>query len=105
MRQHDGFDRQSDLIYLFFGAGFWLSALPAADFESLDVRPSRSVFEAAFAAAEDVDFPGALRWDRALPAADLEALPVEELERVFEALRAADLEVTSFLAMNFSRRV
>jgi hypothetical protein len=76
--------------------------LPAADFESLDVRPSRSVFDAAFAAGDDVTFEGALRWESALPPEDLEALPVDALESVFEALRAAGLEVTSFLAMDLS---
>jgi len=81
---------------------FWVSALPAADFESSAVRPSRSVFDAAFAASDDVVFSGALRWDSALPAADFEALPVEELDRVFEALPAAGLDVTSFLAMELS---
>jgi hypothetical protein len=91
-----------DATYFFFGVDFWVSALPAADFESLEVRPSRSVFDAAFAAADDVVFSGALRWDSALPAADLEALPVEELDRVFDPLRAAGLEVTSFLAMQLS---
>jgi len=50
-----------DPTYFFFGAGFWVSALPAADFESSAVRPSRSVFDAAFAAAGDVVFSGALR--------------------------------------------
>jgi len=78
-------------------------ALAAADFESFDVRPSRRVFEAADAAALEVDFPGALLWARALPAADFEAFAVEGLESVLEALLAAVLDVTSFLAISISR--
>lgn len=76
--------------------------LPAADFESLDVRPSLSVFDAAFAAAGEVTFCEAFRWDSALPAEDFDVLAVEELESVFEALREADLDVISFLAMELS---
>jgi len=88
-----------DPSYFLLERGFCVSALPAADLESLEVRPSLRVFDAAFAAGCDVTFCGAFRWDSALPAADFEAFPVEELERVFEALRAAGLDVTSFLAM------
>ncbi|GAA4856586.1 hypothetical protein GCM10023332_05320 [Luteimonas vadosa] len=68
--------------------------------ESFAVRPSRKVFDAALAAVADVVLAGALRWDRALAAADFEALAVAGLLSVFDALRAADLEVTSFLAMD-----
>lgn len=85
--------------YFFFEEFFCASALPAADFDAVDVRPSRSVLDAAVAAADEVELAGALRWDRALPAADLEALPVSGLDRVLEALLAAVLEVTTFLAM------
>ena len=57
----------------FFVAVFFLAAcdraLPAADLEVFEVRPSVIVFEAFEAAFADVFFAGALRWDRALPAA------------------------------------
>ena len=39
-----------DPNYFFLEPGFWDSVLPAADLESLEVRPSRRVFEAAVAA-------------------------------------------------------
>jgi hypothetical protein len=76
----------------------WVNALPAADFESFDVRPSRSTCDAFVAAGAEVCFFGARVCARALPAADLELLPVDLLESVFDALLAADLDVTSFLA-------
>jgi hypothetical protein len=66
-----------DRGYLPFREAFFCAkALPAADFERFDVRPSRSVLDAAVAAAGDVVFSGALRWESALPAADFEAFPV-----------------------------
>ena len=43
----------------FFAGGFWDRAEPAADFEAALVRPSRSVLDAAEAAAGDVTFLGA----------------------------------------------
>ena len=41
--------------------GFWLSALPAADFDAALVRPSRRTWDADFAADVDVCLFGALR--------------------------------------------
>lgn len=93
---------RSSGCYFFLRADACVNALPAADLESLEVRPSRSVFEAAVAATGDVVFAGALRWESALPAALFEALAVAGFESVFEALRAAGFDVTSFLAMEFS---
>lgn len=58
------------------------------------VRPSRSVFDAADAAAFPVCFFGAAFCDNALPAADFDALLVDFDFRVFEAFRAAGLLVT-----------
>ena len=81
-----------------------MSAEPAADLESLLVRPSLKVLDAAFAAAADVSLLGALRWESALPAADFDAFPVDGLDSVFEALRAAGFEVTSFFATMISLR-
>jgi hypothetical protein len=73
---------------------FCESALPAADFDALLVRPSLSVFDAAVAASLDVDFDGAFVCERALPAADFDFALVDLLERVSEALEAAVLPVT-----------
>ena len=86
----------------FFDEGFWLSALPAADRESLLDRPSESVFEALVAAAAEVSFCGDLRCASALPAADLDFAEVSLLASVFDALVAAGFEVDSFLAMTLS---
>ena len=69
--------------------GFCESALPAAVFEVLLVRPSRSVFEAAEAALGDVTFLGAFRCDSALPPAVFDVFPVDLLRRVLDALVAA----------------
>ncbi len=91
-----------DHNYFFLEVVFCVSALPAEDLESFDVRPSRSVLDAAVAADEDVAFSGALRCDKALPADDLDAFPVAGLDRVFDALVAAGFEVTSFFAMRIS---
>lgn len=74
--------------------GVCANALPAADFEALLVRPSRSVFEAADAAVWLVCLAGALRCDRALPPAVFDASPVDLLESVLDALVAAGLLVT-----------
>ena len=82
--------------------GRCVSALPAADFESLLERPSESVLDADLPAAVEVCFSGAFRCDNALPAADLDFADVDELESVFDALVAAGLEVTSFLATRYS---
>jgi len=62
------------------------------------VWPSRSTFDAAFAAALEVVFVGAFVCERALPAAFFEVEPVDLLVRVLEALEAALFPVT-FLAM------
>ncbi len=52
------------------------------------VRPSRSVFDAAFAAGVDVCFFGAFRWESALPSETFDVFPVDLLRNVFEALLA-----------------
>src|SRR5690606_22284179 len=80
-------------------AGLCVRAEPAADLAAFPAFGSRRVLEAAFPAAGDVCFSGALRWDSALPAADLAAFEAEPPERVFDALVAAVLEVVSFLAI------
>jgi hypothetical protein len=64
------------------------SALPAPDFDMRLVRPSRSVFEAFFAAAEDV-FLFVLRCERALPAALFDFADVLRLLMVHDAFDAA----------------
>ncbi len=97
-----GLNELLDPTYFLVGPFFWAKALPAADLESLDVRPSLNVFDAAVAAADVVVLPGVFRWASALPAADLDAFPVDELDSVFDALVAAALDVTSFFAMRTS---
>lgn len=87
----------------FFCFGVCANALPAADLDVLEVRPSLSVCEAAVAARGDVCLGGALRCDRALPAAVFEVAPVDLFVSVFEAARAAGFEVTFvFFAMKIS---
>jgi hypothetical protein len=66
----------------------WPRALPAADLDDRDVRPSRRTRDALLAAALPVVFL-VRDWARALPAADFEARPVVLLLRVVEALDAA----------------
>jgi hypothetical protein len=75
-------------------AGFCASALPAAAFECLPVRPSLSVFDAADAALAEVCFFGALVCERALPAAAFDLPAVELLLRTFDAALEARLPVT-----------
>lgn len=82
------FPRPFDFDLLFDG-GFCASALPAADFDVLLVRPSRSIFDAADAALGDVTFLGALRCDNALPPAVFDFCPVDLLRSVLDALLAA----------------
>jgi hypothetical protein len=68
-------------------------ALPAAERDLLDVRPSRSVDDAFFPAPRDVSFFGVCRCESALPAEllDFEADPL--FRRVLDALDAAFLPV------------
>ena len=87
--------------YFFLRPAFWARALPAADFDALLVLPSRSVFEAALAAFDDVCLAGDFLWERALPAADFDFELVFLLLRVFDALLAAFRPVT-FLFATFS---
>jgi len=75
-------------------------AEPAADFAAFLAFGSRRVLDAAFPAADDVCFSGALRCESALPAADLAAFEAEPLDRVLDALVAAVLEVVSFFAIS-----
>ena len=78
---------------------FWDKALPTADLEVLDVRPSLSVFDAAEAAFDEVCFLGAFDCDRALPAAGFDFFPVDVYFNVFEAADAAFFRVTFFFAI------
>ena len=86
----------------FFLRPFCASALPAADFDDLLVRPSRSTFDAALAARAEVCFLGAFRCDKALPPADFDAVPVALLRIVFDAAFAAFPLVTFRLVMLIS---
>src|SRR5688572_10888197 len=79
-----------------------VNALPAADFDAFEVRPSRSTCDALVAAAAEVCFFGALVCASALPAADLELAPVDLPDSVLGALLAADFDVTSFFATGIS---
>jgi len=65
------------------------NALPAADLEVAEVRPSRNTFDAAVAAFGDVVSRPLLLCVNALPAAVLDALPVFDELRVFDAAVAA----------------
>ena len=89
-------------VFAVLALGFWDNALAAADLEALLVRPSRSVFEAAVAALDEVCFAGAFLWDSALPAADFDFDPTDLPFNVFEALDAAFFPVTFLLAMFIS---
>lgn len=77
-------------------------ALPAADFDDFDVRPSRSTELAADAALGDVALVGALRCDNALPAADFDFPAVEPDRNVDDAARPAGQPVTLDLAIAVS---
>ena len=83
-----------DVFIYFFRLGVCDNAEPAADFEVLLVRPSRSVFEAALAALSLVCFFGVLVWLKALPAAFWDEVPMLFELKVFDALLAAFLLVT-----------
>ena len=85
------------LVEVFFAerlADAWASALPAADFDVLLVRPSRRVADAFFATFFDVVRLGALRCDSALPADDFDFVDVLRSRSVLDALPAAFLPVT-----------
>ncbi|MGH8578797.1 MAG: hypothetical protein ACREVK_01285 [Gammaproteobacteria bacterium] len=86
-------------LYYFFGfdAGRCDRALPAADFDGLDVRRSWSAELAAEAALGDVT--GALRWDNALQAADSDFEPVALDRNVEDAARPAEVLVILALAI------
>ena len=68
---------------------FCASALAAADFESLLVRPSLRIFDAAEASDSDIVFFGALICDNALPAAVFVLVPDSGFFNAFDALDAA----------------
>jgi hypothetical protein len=90
---------QQDQLYFFFlEPGRWESALAAADFDALLLRPSRSTLDALEAAFFEVTLE-VLLCDIAEPAADFDALPVELPLRVVEALVAALFPVRLFRAM------
>lgn len=78
------------------------SALPAADFVALALRPSERAFDAAVAALGEVSLSGDLRCASALPAADFDLAAVDLLDSVFDALVAAGLDVTFLVAMRLS---
>lgn len=68
--------------YFFLGLlGVCESALPAADFDCLEVLPSHKVLEAALAALVPVCLLGVPDWDKALPAEVLDFDPVLLLVR------------------------
>jgi hypothetical protein len=77
----------------FFFDGVCASVLAAADFDSLLVRPSVNVFDAAVAAGGFVCFLVVPVCDSALAAADFDVLPVDSDDRVCDALVATDLLV------------
>jgi hypothetical protein len=74
--------------------------LPATDFESALLRPSRKTFEAAVAAAAEVSFSGDDAWARALAEAVFEALPVLLDFRFAEAFDAISSLVTFLFILN-----
>jgi hypothetical protein len=84
----------SDYFRPSFNGGLCDKVLPAADFDALDVRPSRSTALAADAAFADETFFGALVCDKALPLDVLVFALVEEDFRVDEAARAGPFPVT-----------
>jgi hypothetical protein len=74
------------LSYLpIFFEGVCDSALAAAVFDSLLVRPSLSVLDAAVAAVLPVCFDDVLACERALAAAVFDVFPVEPEAKVFDA--------------------
>ena len=84
----------------------WDSAEPAADFDAVPVRPSRSTFEADVAAFFEVTFCVPV-CDSALPAAVLEELPAELLESTDDAFAAtrALVDFVDFEAMDLLNRM
>jgi hypothetical protein len=92
----------NELIYFSPLPGFCANALPAADLESLLVRPSLNTFDAAVAAFAEVTFSGALVCDSVLPAAVFDFWAVLVLVSVFDALDAALWLVTLGFVMMFS---
>jgi len=84
--------------FFFLGPCFWDSALPAADFAALLLRPSLKTFDALDAAFFEVTLE-VLLCDSADPAADFDAFPVDLLLRVPEAFVAAGLWVRLLCAM------
>ena len=101
-------------IYLGFGV-FWMrtffegvcdSALPAADLDFRDVRPSESVFDAAVAAFLPVCRFGVPVCESAEPAAVLDFVDVALLLSVLDALEAAFLPVVRlFVAIGHTSRI
>lgn len=65
------------------------SALPAADFDAAEVRPSRRTLDAALATARDVDSRGLCACVKALAATLFDALPVLDEFNTFAAALAA----------------
>ena len=66
------------------------------------MRPSRSTFDAALAAADEVCFFGAATCDNALPDEALDIMPVALLWSVLDAAVAALLPVVFVFAMTNS---
>jgi hypothetical protein len=75
--------------YFFLLLDFCASALPAADFPALPVRPSLSTFDAMLATLGEVLFLGASTCDKALPAAAFVFAPVLGDVKTFDAALAA----------------
>jgi len=94
--------RQGQALYTYFFGfddGRCDRALPAADFDGLDVHRFWSAELAAEEALGDVTLTSALRWDNALPAADFDFEPFALDRNVEDAARPADVLVTLALAI------
>jgi hypothetical protein len=78
------------------------SALPAADFDVDEVRPSRKTLDAAVAAFFDVVSVLDLLCVNVLPAAIFDAFPVSGERNVLEAALAAAGPVFLLVAITFS---
>lgn len=96
----------ADYFFRFPLEGVCDRVLPAADFDAFEVRPSRSVFDAALAALLPVWRLGVPVCDRALPEEVFVVLLVLLLLIVFEAFDEALLPVVRlFAAIHASRSV
>ena len=92
-------DRARPLYFFLLFACFCDSALAAADFEALLVRPSVRTLDATLATFAEVALFGAWTWDNALAAAVLDLEPVLAELSVLEAAEAAFVPVVFVLAI------